>query len=372
MRIATVVLLVLHALIHLLGVAKEWRLLQLPEMTGRTLFTLPEWANKLVGGGWLTGCLLLLTAAALLCAQLKHWWLLALCGVAVSQLLVIYSWHDAKVGTIANVLLLLPIVAAIAHGKFERDNHLLIHKLFTNRAAENSGLVQSADLERVPPLVRRWLVASRVVGKPRVHSVRLRQSGLLRASNDAPFMPVHATQYFRTDQPGFVWCADVTMLRFLPVSGRDSYVGGHGHMLISLAGLVPVVDAANARIDEGTLQRYLAELVWFPAAALDSRIQWRVADERAEATLVDHGVKATVTFEFDAEGKFQRLTAMRFKESGEDARRERWLVTADAWSVLADTLVPSAGDVRWQLQTGELTVYRWSIDELQYNRSDPY
>lgn len=29
--------------------------------------------------------------------------------------------------------------------------------------------------------------------------------------------------------------------------------------------------------------------------------------------------------------------------------------------------LPSSGEVRWQLSGGELTVYRWTIDELVYN-----
>jgi hypothetical protein len=177
--------------------------------------------------------------------------------------------------------------------------------------------------------------------------------------------------HFRTDEPGFVWCADVTMMRVLPISGRDSYFSGHGRMLISLGGLLPIVDAQSPQIDEGTLQRYLAEMVWFPAVALDPRIQWRAQGEPAEATLVDHGVSAVVTFHFDAEGRVQRLTAMRFKESGKNARREPWLISIHAWRELAGTLVPSAGDVRWQRKDGDLTVYKWSVDELEYNDREP-
>lgn len=114
MRILTIVLLAIHGLIHLLGCAKEWHLLALPELSGRTSFALPDWASKLVGGTWLVAFLLLTSAALSLLVQHGLWWLPALAGLVLSQLLVIYAWPDAKAGTVLNLVLLLPVLVASA------------------------------------------------------------------------------------------------------------------------------------------------------------------------------------------------------------------------------------------------------------------
>ena len=69
----------------------------------------------------------------------------------------------------------------------------------------------------------------------------------------------------------------------LPIAGRDRYADGHGHMLIKLASLLTVADGAGPEIDQGTLLRYLGEIVWFPSAALRDYISWEAIDERSAA-----------------------------------------------------------------------------------------
>jgi hypothetical protein len=127
------------------------------------------------------------------------------------------------------------------------------------------------------------------------------------------------------------------------------------------------VNVTNSKIAEGTLQRFLAEMVWFPSAALSPTVRWTGHGRSAEATLVDHGIEARATFTFDELGRFQQLRALRFKDSGPEAVRQPWLVTASAWRELAGSLVPSAGEVKWRLPSGDLTVYRWTVDELETN-----
>ena len=74
-------------------------------------------------------------------------------------------------------------------------------------------------------------------------------------------------------EPEFIWRVRVQMMHVLPVAGRDSYVDGRGRMLIKLGSVVPVVDAADEKIDQGALLRFLGEIVWFPAAALSPYIR---------------------------------------------------------------------------------------------------
>lgn len=128
--------------------------------------------------------------------------------------------------------------------------------------------------------VQQWLRASRVVGHERIHTVRLRQHGLMRTSPPGNWMPTEAEQYVNVNEPGFVWKADVRMLRFLPLAGRDTYLGGRGNRLIKAFSAVPIVDAADAKTDQGTLLRFLGELCWFPSAALSPYLTWQAIDNQ--------------------------------------------------------------------------------------------
>jgi hypothetical protein len=121
MRNALTAVIGLHGLIHALGVLKWWKLAPVPQLTGRTLVPLPSAAYGAFGLFWLFALMLLLGAAALRIAQHDGWWVAALAGVLVSQTLVIVAWPDAKAGTVANIIVLVPTLIAAAHASFGRQ-----------------------------------------------------------------------------------------------------------------------------------------------------------------------------------------------------------------------------------------------------------
>ena len=118
MQFALIALLTLHGLLHLLGFAKAWGLAALPQLSGNALVPLSAALIKVVGLGWLAAALMLLAAAALRAARQDAWWPTAVAGVAVSQLLIILQWQDAKAGTAANLLIVAALVLAASAAPF--------------------------------------------------------------------------------------------------------------------------------------------------------------------------------------------------------------------------------------------------------------
>lgn len=126
MRIVFLAVLTLHALLHLLGFLKSWGLAALPELSGRTIVPLPPAALRALGCGWLLAAIVLLAAALLRGLRLDSWWIVAAIGVVVSQVLIVLQWHDAKAGTLANVLIACVIALTIAdHRLHERVDQRL-------------------------------------------------------------------------------------------------------------------------------------------------------------------------------------------------------------------------------------------------------
>jgi len=368
MRIAAAVLLAVHGLIHLMGFLKAWKIAPVPQLTGATLFPLPESAARVVGLLWLIACLALAGAAAVLLARGAGWWILAAAGVALSQLLVIYAWPDAKAGTIANVLLAVAVLAAGAQARFDRETDRAVRSLLSRAPAAAGAPVRREELEPLPAPVRRWLLASGVVGRPRVRTVRLEQRGSLRTAPDQGWMPAEAWQVFAVDEPGFVWRVKVRMMRVLPVAGRDSYLEGRGRMLVALASLVPMVDASDEKIQQGALLRFLGEMVWFPSAALSPYLRWEPVDETsARATMSHGGIAASALFSIDERGRFREMTARRWMGGGDKATLERWVVPATEWREMDGVAVPVKGEVVWKLKGGDFSYYRWEITALRYD-----
>ena len=163
------------------------------------------------------------------------------------------------------------------------------------------------------------------------------------------------------------------MMGVLPVEGCDRYLDGRGHMLITFGGLVSLVDARGPKIDQGTLLRFLGELVWTPSGALSPTIRWEEVDEtRARATMDFGGVSASGVFEFDALGRHVSMQASRYMGGGEQAMLADWHVRSTEWRRFEGVEVPSKGEVLWKLPDGDFSYYQWQITEVSFDRAERY
>lgn len=369
MRILLAILVLAHGLIHLLGFVGE---LSLAKLEGVTPSDLPAPWKQLLGVGWLLVTLLFLGTFAAVLLRWPSWWVLGLPAVLLSQALIFTYWSNAKYGTLANLILLVPLILAVGAARFDDRVDAEIDTLLA-RATGPAVAPSAAALEGLPPPVRSWLERSGALEHAGARVTRLRQTGLLRTAPDAAWMPAVAHQYFSFDPPGFVWRVHVSMMKVLPVEDRDLYADGRGQMLITLGGLVPIVDGRGERIDQGTLLRFLGELVWTPSAALQPYLRWAPMDERhAKVTMSHDGVSGDAELEFDAEGRFLALRARRYMGDGANAQLQDWRVRADAWARFDGVEVPSEGVVAWVLPEGEFEYYRWRITDLGFDPEGPY
>jgi len=369
MRFAVAALLLAHGALHLLGFLKPFGLARLGGMTGRALVPLSEGAAHAVGVAWLAAACVLAGAGLMRLMELKRWWWAAAAGLVLSQALIVLMWHDAKAGTLANAALAVAVIVAAAHAAFasrvQRESAELLEHVPPGRGE----LVHAAELERLPDPVQRWLDAAGVVGRPRARSVRLLQSGHMCLKRGGGWMPVSAEQYFDVPSASFVWSVKTKLGGVLPLVGRDRLAAGRGNMLIKAAGLVTVANGTGLEIDQGTLLRFLAEIVWFPSAALEPYVRWEPIDAaRARATIAAGGTTASADFAIDAQGRFESLTAQRwYSPPGGRPSLETWVIPARAWKRFGGIEVPSQGDAVWKLKEGDLSYFRWRIDRLEYD-----
>jgi len=105
MKTAVIILLMLHGLIHLMGFVKAFGIVEISELA------LP--ISRGWGLLWLAAALTLLTAGILRFLNLEHWWMAALIGVVLSQILIFVFWQDARFGTIPNVIIMIVLIAGI-------------------------------------------------------------------------------------------------------------------------------------------------------------------------------------------------------------------------------------------------------------------
>ena len=359
MRFVIAAMLVSHGLIHLLGFLKPWKLAEVPQLR--------ETTGRFVGTLWLLAALLLVTAAVLRVLERETWWIPGALGVVLSQGLIFFQWTDAKAGTIANVLLALPLVIAFSIDRFHETNEVQLKALLASAPQVAPSIVTMDELTRLPPPVKRWLESSGAVGRPRARTVEVIQRGEMRTSPAGAFMHAEARQAFTVDQPAFVWTVDVTMFG-VPVVGRDSFLDGKARMLIKAGGLITVADGTGEKFDQGTLLRFLGEIVWFPSAALAPYIHWEGIDERqARATITWKGTTASAVFEIDERGRVTGLFAQRYFDGSKTL--EAWAIPMTEWKTIRGIEMPTKGTAVWRLAAGDFEYYRWEIADVETNKS---
>jgi hypothetical protein len=104
-------LLVAHGLIHLMGVALEWRLAEVGDLRYADAVPVPgSPAGMVAGVVWLAAAGLFLGAGSLLLARRPRWWTWAVAGVVASAAVIALHPAPAVAGLVADGLVLLLVL----------------------------------------------------------------------------------------------------------------------------------------------------------------------------------------------------------------------------------------------------------------------
>ena len=221
------------------------------------------------------------------------------------------------------------------------------------------------DMDALPAPVARYLRHAQPQPHP-MRLVRIRQTGSLRTDvRSDRWMAFEAEHLVAPGAIGFVWNARVTMAPLLHVRVRDTLIAGRGAGHVSLLSAVPVAaDAGTLEMHYGSLHRFLAEAVWYPAALLPGpQLRWSPIDaQRALATLTDHGVSVSLEFRFADSGEVTGIyTPARWGTFGGGYERHPWEGHFRNYERRHGVLVPGEGDVGWYIGDEWRAVWRGTV-----------
>lgn len=361
MRITLIILIGIHGIIHLFGFLKA---------TGIVDFnTISQPISKTFGIVWLLTFVLFAIAIVLLIAQSNYWWIIGVVGILLSQFLIISYWSDAKFGTIINLVILISVIIAYSTLSFKKKVNNETAKMLENSSKTDINIVSEQMILDMPTIVQKWLLNSGIIGKEAVYNVYLEQDlQMLMKPEQKEWSNAKAKQYFTIEPPAFNWSVNLKMNALVDVVGRDKFENGQGEMMIKMFSLFSVVNAKNdEKINQATLQRYLAELVWFPSASLSPYITWEeIDDHSAKATMEFNKTKGSGVFYFDKNGNFKKFVAMRFKEIG-DTQPIEWTVTAIKSEKRNGINIPIELEADWKLDNENWTWLKLKITDIRYN-----
>lgn len=364
MRFFLLVVVFVHGLIHLMGFAKAFRYAELPQLT--------QPIGRPAGLLWLLCALAFVASGALFFARQEAWWWAALPAVVLSQGLILLSWQDAKVGTLANLIILVPLVAAVLETRPDsyRNRYRAAVREGLARYAEMP-LLTEADLEPLPAPVQRYLRYVGAVGKPRIHNFRAVFTGDFRNGLDSPWMSFRSEQLNFYDQPTRVFLMRASMYG-LPVEGLHLFRGSSASMRIKLASLLQVVDGHGPQMNQGETVTLFNDLcLMAPARLADAdKVSWEpVGPLQARARFTHLGVSIGALLSFDETGRLTNFISNdRFMSAdGKTYTSLPWSTPVRDYRDLDGRKLPSDAETIWHTPRGEFCYGRFHLASIEYN-----
>jgi hypothetical protein len=207
------------------------------------------------------------------------------------------------------------------------------------------------QLAGLPAPVARYLAFALSPGQRIIAHAHLRSRGTFAAKPNA-WATFTAEQEVHTRPPELVWNARIAMMPLVPVRVCDRYVGGEGSMRATVAGLVTIVNQhGTPELAAASLQRFLAEAVWYPTALLPGEtLSWSAIDDRsARVTLTDGRTTASLDVTFGATGEIETISAMRYRDVKGTPVLTPWVGHHRDYARLSGMMIPTSGEVAWVL-----------------------
>ncbi len=356
--------LVVHAFIHLLGVAKAFGWAELPQLT--------QHLSRPVGLLWLAAALLTGAAVVLLFAAPRLWWIVGAVALLASQGAIATAWADARFGTVANVILLGGVLLGFLHDGPRSFNAQYARDVAAVLATGTSNaLLTDADLAPLPSVVQRYVRQSGAVGQPRVRNFRLRFRGRIRSGREARWMPFSGAQVNGVVPAARIFLMNASMFG-VPFAAFHRYVGATATMRVKVASLATMVDARGAEMDAAETVTLLNDLCLFASGALPFvHIRWEPIDALRVRAVFDnagHTVRADLAFNEAAElVNFVSDDRGAMSADGRTITRMRWSTPVSAYATFGGHHLPTGGDGVWYAPDGTYSYIHFEVRSVEYN-----
>jgi len=365
MRVILAILLFAHGLIHLMGFAKAFALADLPALKGAI--------SRPAGSAWLLAALLYVGAGILFLSGSDSWWMPGAGALVLSQMLIIRSWGDAKFGTVANAIILVPLVIAVANAlpsSYRNSFRREAMRGLERRPAQ--AVLREGDIARLPRPVQEYLRFAGALGKPVPGNFRAMIEGQIRSDMNGRWMDIRARQYEFFDEPARVFLIESSIFG-IPFDGLHIYRRGIATMQIQVGSLVQVVDAKGPEMNQGeTVTLFNDMCLLAPATLADRNIRWdslAPLSVRASFSAGGNTIHAELSFGpggeltgFSSQDRYQSTDGVVYNRYG-------WSTPVGQYSDFHGVKIPSYGEAIWHTPRGDFAYARFTIKELEYDCS---
>jgi len=366
MRIFFFVIILVHGLIHLLGFLKAYSFAEVAQ--------LKQPISRSAGIAWLTAGILFVAASVFYLLNQASWWIIGVPALLLSQTMIFLSWTDAKFGTVATVIVLIPFIMAIANAL--PGSYWNIYKEEAKTGIVRLGkppLVSENDVRDLPAPVRKYLRYAGVVGKPRVQNFRATFSGQIRRSMESGWMDFSAQQYDFFDEPTRVFFIQSSLFG-IPFDGLHLYRGSSATMQINVASLFRVVDAKGDTMTRSeTVTLFNDMCILAPATLIDSTVRWEAIDSlTAKGIFTNSAYTISALLYFNEEGELVDFSSDdRFMSAdGITYKNHRWATPLENYKDFEGRKVATRAELIWHMPGDEYVYGKFNLVTIEYNCRD--
>lgn len=360
MKIMVALFILFHGLIHFLGFIKS--------LNAAAISQLKQTISLPAGILWLICGLLFIISAILIYLNHLSWWIAGLTAVLISQVIILYSWSDAKYGTIANVLIFIIVVAGAGMWKFQRSFQKDYETALAGSTIRHDKILPDSGIASLPLPVQRYLRYTGVLNKPEISNVRITMTGKMREKGKDWF-PVSSEQYNFFETPTRLFYMTGIFSK-IPVPGYHAYKNGIASMQVRLFGLIPVVNLSNRELNQAeTVTMFNDMCLLAPASLIDERVQWVESDSlSATARFSCNGITVSARLIFNQEGQLINfISDDRYALSGKTMNKLRFSTPVSKYKDFGGYRLPGVGSAIWHYPDGEFEYARFNILSVEYN-----
>lgn len=366
MRIAFLLVLVIHAFVHLIGFVEAFQL--------ASTKVLSQPISKLMGILWLSAFLLLLYATVLLIFRNSYWILYALCGIIISQIAIYNSWQDAKFGTIANGVILFVLIMAYIAWHFSNTYKVEVKKGFKKLSIQSESILTETDIAHLPQPVKKYLYYTKSVGQPKIASFKVEFRGKIRKNEQSEWMPFTSEQYNFIAASKRFFFMNATM-KHLPVAGFHSFRNGNAFMDIRLLSLFKVQYQSGKEMDKAETVTFFNDMCCLaPATLIDERIKWLEIDgNQVKVSFTNNHITVTAWLYFNDRGELINFVSNdRYVFEKENVMKKiPWETPLKNYREMNGYKLASYAETIYRYPDGDLRYGVFNISDVQYNCEIP-
>jgi hypothetical protein len=358
-------ILLVHGVLHLAGFSKAF---------GFGDAQLHSPISKTAGIFWLLTSLLFVIGVTFILLDKDYWWEPIVAALLLSQIMIFTSWHEAKYGSIANIILLILVVPLVSSIRFENRFKKDVDTQFEKSYLNKDSLLTEASIENLPLPVKKYIRFTGAINQPVVRNFKVKFSGQIRKDEKSEWMPFTSEQYNFLDPSSRLFFMKATM-KHLPVVGYHAYGNGNAFMDIRLLSLIKVQYQSGEEMSIAETVTFFNDMVCLaPATLIDKRIKWdSVAGNKVHASFTTHHITISAWLYFNEQGQLINfISEDRFamQEDG-SMKKIRWSTPVKSYKKINVHQLVASADAVYACASGDFCYGQFLITNIEYNLNPP-